>query len=80
MLRITVELVPYGDETQKSTLSQFEVVNRGHHEGEYFNYIVRKSRQEPDRLAGFYHIRDDGLNQCVRLAIEALQKKGLDKI
>lgn len=80
MLRITVELVPYGDESQKSTLSQFEVVNNKHLHDTIYQYIVRESKEYPDPIVAFVHDRSDGLNDCLRLAFGRLCIAGLDKI
>lgn len=46
MLRIVVELWPYGDETQKKILSQFDIANDGTGTPERGNYKMRMGPTE----------------------------------
>lgn len=78
MLRITIDLVPYGVEVNKSTLSQFEIVNTGSTSNPD-TYIVRKDKDSP-HLFEYKHYRTDGLNRCVEAAFSILHAHGLDKI
>lgn len=41
MIRVTVDLVPFGDETQKRTLTFFEIANDGTGTVAQGNYMVR---------------------------------------
>ena len=63
MLRITIELVPFGLEGEKKTLSVVEVINDGTGNAERSNYIVRKRVNPKDtevlsaRVKRFYRSR-----------------------
>lgn len=80
MLRITIDLVPYGVESNKKTLSQFEIVNTGKREDSLDIYIVRESAANPKPIVEFKHHRPAGLNVCVERALMALVMAGVDKI
>lgn len=43
MIRVTVELFPFGDESKKKTLSQFDIANDGTGNGYNASYKARMS-------------------------------------
>lgn len=44
MLRVKVELIPYGDETKVKIIHKFDVANDGTGDSEYGNYIFRSDK------------------------------------
>lgn len=78
MIQVTIELAPYGDVNNKSTLSEFQIVNTGRTKNPD-TYIVRKN-QDGSPLVLFKHYRDGGLHLCVEKAINELRMAGLDKL
>lgn len=75
MIRVTVEIVRFGDEAQRKVAETVYIGNDGtgdHEDGHYAVYLrdPRKSRINP--AATFDHHRPDGLLKCVQKALEAL--------
>ena len=79
MLRVTVELLPFGDESAKKTLTTFDIANNGtgNLNLDYGNYDVRL-----DYLDRWYrnvvtdHPRELPVLQLVYQALSGLNKKG----
>lgn len=78
MLKVTVELHPYGSSVHKRILTQFEIVNTGKTSNPD-TYIVRENKASQP-LFEFHHKREDGLNHCCETAFSLLNTHGLDKI
>lgn len=77
MLRITVDLLPFGSEDDQKVLSQFVIFNTLQKSGENYIYKISKGLATP--ATTFQHNRDDGLLTCVRKGIAAAEAHGLDK-
>lgn len=80
MLKITVELAPFGNEDEKRVLSSFVIHNIGRAPGlpeGVYRYKISKSLTDP--ATTFTHYRPDGLHKCVILGLEAAKEAGLDK-
>lgn len=81
MLRVTIDVVPLGDETQTRRLRTLKIVNENH-EGpdDWYHYSVVELDHEGQKRGGarcigrrmFVHRRSDGVEVCVRKALEAL--------
>ena len=77
MLRVTVELLPFGDESAKKTLTTFDIANNGTGDVEYGNYDVRLSYLDRwYRNVVVDHLRDLPVLQLVYQALSGLNKKG----
>lgn len=71
MLRITIELVPYGQEEYKSNLFQMIIGNVGTHcDGLMGDYVVKTPKDQ------FYLNEFDRRNGCVDLLYKVLKKMG----
>lgn len=73
MLRVTIEIIPFGDESMKRTLDTLELVNDGTHPDrpEYGNYVVTGSDHGGLREWEVKdHCRADGLWELLRMALE----------
>lgn len=77
MLRITIELVPFGVEDEKKVLSQFLIHNVGRRGDGQDMYKIAKSLS--DKSTTFSHTRSDGLHTCVVLGLDAAMESGLDQ-
>jgi len=81
MLRITIDLLPFGAEDEQVVLSQFVIHNIGRDDtlapGVY-RYKVSKSLTDPAFI--FTHKRSDGLFVCLEQALRAVGIAGLDKL
>jgi len=81
MLRVTIDLVPFGVEDEKKILSQFIIHNVGSDPSlspGVYNYKVSKSLTDPAYI--FTHRRSDGLFECVERALRAMHIAGLTKL
>ena len=80
MIRVTIDIVPGGDEAEKNTVRVIEIgnVTRQEDMGDpVHTYEVREPsaiwmRRELTKPRRFTHDRADGLEACVRRAIVAL--------
>lgn len=75
MLRVTIDLLPFGDESAKRTLATYEIVNRGPLDGygeECTLYSVVYDGPKGKIESGFTHDRADGVDACVRAAMAAI--------
>jgi hypothetical protein len=54
LIRVTIELVPYGDETQKETLETIHISNIGQSQHGYYNYTVERETKDMYRIAYIY--------------------------
>lgn len=70
MLRVTIELVPFGDEARAEVVDVIEIVNDGTGTIEVGNYDVVHGGQTA-RVTR--HYRTGGALQLVRRALEALE-------
>lgn len=70
MLRVTIELVPFGDEARKRTLETIEIGNVADCGDELCLYEARQG----SRSVEFGHNRSEGAVACVRDALEALAR------
>lgn len=77
MLRITIELVPFGVEDEKKILSQFLIYNTGMLDGDDTIYKISRSTTHPANT--FLHHRPDGLFPCVIAGMQKAISTGLDK-
>ena len=66
MLRVTVEILPFGDESKKKTLRSVSIINDGTHENhpDYGNYRVEHTdgNGESFTFEIHNHVRSDGLD------------------
>lgn len=77
MLRITIDLCPYGDEDKARTIGQMLIGNIGSAGSNAADYVVLLEGQEVAQVKG--HQREDGPWELARKAIGKLtpgQKKG----
>lgn len=73
MLRVTIEIVPFGDEKAKRTIATYEIENRNsHYDAEPSVYSVTYDGPAGKVTAGFTHHRKDGADACVRAAMRAV--------
>jgi hypothetical protein len=75
MLRVTVEVIPHGNEQQKSTIGLMEIVNDGNgteHTGNYFYSLGDGKKINSGKYTGFN--RDNGFWRL----IERILTKYLD--
>jgi hypothetical protein len=74
MLRLTLEVVPHGNESRARTIGVIEIVNTGDHPGrpEYGNYRGTMGDREVEVT---HHRRDDGAWKLVRRVLRALGNK-----
>lgn len=68
MLRVTVEIVPFGDEEEKQLLGTMEIINDGSGDGRIGNYIIRRDDavaavHDYPRKAGFWELTRQALNK-----------------
>jgi hypothetical protein len=88
MLRVTIELVPFGDDEKKTTISTLYIGNIGapaaqiNHPGTWRRYQVSLfdprndvNKEQAAQVRYYHHKREDGAEVCVAKAIQAL--KGL---
>lgn len=71
MIRVTVELVPFGDEARKKTIGIMNIANDGTGDIEIGHY---EARLEDDRgtektVSVLNHIRQDGVWRLIRRAL-----------
>lgn len=73
MLRVTVELVPFGDESRKKTIGIMNIANDGRGSSEVGHYDVRlEDDRDVERNARVLHYqRSRGAWSLVRRALEA---------
>lgn len=88
MLRVTIELVPQGDTDAATTIRTIEIGNIGFEaEPDVHLYHVRMANNERGvehrsqfrKHATFTHARSDGVEVCVKRALEALVRKALEE-
>ena len=77
ILRVTVEIVPFGDEDEKYEISRLEIFNKGHAEFGHCEYGVIEINKERE-TAGLHtkdvlHRRDLGAWQLIKKVIEELE-------
>ena len=75
MLRVTIDLVPFGDESAKRTLATYEIANRGpldDYGEERTMYSVSYDGPKGKIESSFTHDRADGVDACVRAAMAAI--------
>lgn len=82
MLKITIELAPYGNTKLQETISTFVIHNIGKSEdqrptGDTYDYKIGRSLTSPSVI--FQHNRGEGPEKCVMLGIQAARVAGLDK-
>ena len=81
MLRVTVEIVPFGIEAEKRTLAQISVINTGKHAGSplWGNYRI-----EADGQLLFYvknHLRSKGHEELLKRVFAGLvRRKGSEGV
>lgn len=84
MLRVTIELVPHGDESRKRTLGTMDIINTGKNAGrpEFGDYIVHKSDEQGDVEVRIHnHRRDAGFWLLLsRAAMCAYYEKPKEKL
>lgn len=74
MLRIKLEVVPYGNESKCKVIDTMIIINTADHPNrpKYGNYIAEIDDNGGRRLASVKdHRRDDGVWELVRLALNA---------
>lgn len=66
MLRVTVEIIPLGDEAKREVLGTLEIVNDGtsRHRPEYGNYRYTLSGRRMRRITD--HLRETGYWRLIR--------------
>ncbi|HSW00035.1 MAG TPA: hypothetical protein VLI39_07675 [Sedimentisphaerales bacterium] len=62
-LRVTVELIPYGDESRKRTVAVVDIANDGTGTHEVGNYDVRAEGETVGGYDTFYHSRVAGVQR-----------------
>lgn len=80
MLKVTIELAPFGNEDEIRLLSTFVIHNIGKGAGlaeGVYRYKVAKDLTTPS--VTFLHKRSDGLHTCVERALSEADRTGLDK-
>lgn len=79
MLRIKVEIVPYGQEDGAHTIHTINVGNMGWGTGHKHLYhawldVDPRTKPRPEPHAKVEHVRGDGALKLVRLVLQALKK------
>lgn len=75
MLRVTIDLVPQGDEGRTRTLRTIEIVNTGVvMTGSEYLATMTAHDDATSYHVSFVHRRSDGVEACVRRALEALER------
>lgn len=73
MLRVTVDLIPFGYQSHKHTIGQFDIANRG------TSNMLQEGFYKYDILVGnkvigkFIHDRNLGLRDCLQCALAEIQ-------
>jgi len=78
MIRVTIELLPFGDETGKKTLSVIEIANQQTGSMKYGDYMARlnpKDEWTRDVVVGW--TRFSGVNGLVMRVLKYFAEKGL---
>jgi hypothetical protein len=76
-LRVTLEIVPFGDETKKRTIRQLDIFNMGQVPGSN-NYEYGVIDIDPEKNTGglyqetVYHLRDHGASALVSKVLRYL--------
>lgn len=82
-LRATIEVVPFGIESEKRTIAVVEASNTGcRYSGEctYKGMVDNRHRDVPVwHLHGIKHVREDGALELIRKVIEQYLNKGLGR-
>lgn len=78
MIRVTIEKLPYGDETSSETLHTIYITNDGTGNSRIGNYHVRlQSKAKEDKTAYVRgHYRRDGVLKLLHMALEAESHNG----
>lgn len=73
MLRVTIEIVPFGSEEEKRTLSTINIINDGTGTSKYGNYIARRhfwgEDKEPIDINILKYKRDHGYFKLIQKII-----------
>ena len=76
-LRVTVEIVPYGEEEKKYTIRQLDIFNKGHVDFGHCKYGVIDINPEKEEHGlhekEVLHRRDLGAMQLIKKAVEELE-------
>lgn len=72
-LRVTLEIVPFGDEEKKYVIETINISNIGSHDGSIYAYSVEHNtyKQRTTDTPRVLHKRSDG---AIALAVRALQR------
>lgn len=78
MIRVTIEKLPFGDESAKETLHTIIIANDGTGNARRGNYNVRlQSKAKEDKTAYVCgHYRRDGVLKLLHLVLEAESSNG----
>lgn len=78
MLRVTLEVVPFGDETKTYKIGSLDIFNKGMVEFGYSEYgVMDLNKKSPGLFTDtVYHRRDLGAWELVRKAITELKIEG----
>jgi hypothetical protein len=83
MLRVTVEIVPYGCESLKKKLHKIEIINDGEGSHELGNYVFYFENEETGKRKKYTvkkHKRNDGCLELVRKGLEKYVQKDKSKL
>ena len=84
MLRVTIEVIPFGEEAMKEKVGEITIVNDGKHEDkpQYGNYNVEvwDTKTEPTKYIVPHHFRDGGFWILLkRIISKHINQSGIDK-
>jgi hypothetical protein len=82
MIRVTIEKLPFGDESNKETLHTITITNDGTGSSRVSNYHVRlQSKAKEDKTAYVRgHYRRDGALKLLHMALEAESGKAIGEV
>lgn len=77
MIRVTVELLPFGKEESRETLTTFDIANDGTGNSARGNYKIRKSPNHPwiEEAVKDYPRKQYNVRRLVYLALKAIEEK-----
>ena len=72
MIKISIDLIPYGDESRRRTLKEIDIVNTGERRSDVATYVTRCEREV--RFVRNFE-RGQGVLALLQLALEQYQRK-----
>ena len=75
MLKVIIEMWPYGNEERKHVLDSFEIINTGRGTSTTGEYVIRKNKKILGRVRGFPRKQKSARNLLYRALVEIEKQK-----